>query len=387
MFDEDDNNLQLEQKDRLNQLIEQQDNKQTEPISDSQQPINEVSAKKSPFNLPKKIIFLVIALIATTLIGFTLVGADLWYQNPDKVLNDSIINAFTSKTSIYDLKLDATDEVGIGQEMNLNLQLNAKQIDATGELDANLVATIDDEKYTIGAEAMLDDKGDLYFMVKDIKSIINKMKQEFNNITPDMSSAIDKIVAKIDSTWIKISSDDVSTYNKDLKKSKECVNDALNQLKNDRAISSEVKSVYEKNPFIVVDKELGINDGNFGYEVKGSNQNLKNFLDGLKETSLYKELNSCDDNIKIDTTNMDTSEDIGENVPIVELWVNPWSHRISKINVKDNSKTSGSSMIVLMQYDKKFEINTPSEYISLSDLQSYVEELIESFYSSYSEDL
>lgn len=341
--------------------------------------------KKSPFNLPKKITFLIITLIATTLIGSTLVGADLWYQNPKKVLNDSIINAFMAKTSIYNLKLDITNEVGLSGESNFNVQLTAKQINATGSLDADFTVTMEGEKYTIGAEALFDDKGDFYFMVKDIKSIVDKIKKDYGYIylTPDMSSAIDKIVAKIDGTWVKVSSDDLSTYSEDLKKSKECVNNALNKFKNDKAVASEVKTVYEKHPFIVVDKELGFKDGNFGYEVKGSNQNLKDFLDGFKETTLYKELNSCDGSIEFDTTDMDTSEDISEDAPTVELWVNPWSHRIGQINVKDNDDNSDSSLTVLMQYDKKFEITAPSEYISLSDLQSYVEELMESFYSSY----
>ena len=384
MLGEENNNLQPEQQDQLNQLVSDQDIQSPEPTMGSQQPPLEASSKKQLFNLPNKVLILVVSLVAVLLLGSTLVGADLWYQNPKKVLNDSIVNVFMAKTSIYDLKLDVTDGIGVGQEMNLNLQLNAKQINATGEMDANLAATIDGDKYTIGAEALFDDKGDFYFMVKDIKSIIDKMKQEFGySITPDMSLAIDKIVAKIDSAWIKVSSDDISTYSEDLKKSKECINTTLNKFKNDKSMASEVKTVYEKNSFIVIDKELGFKDGNFGYEVKGSNQNLKGFLDDFKETSLYKDLNSCDSNIKIDTTDMDTSEDISENAPTVELWVNPWSHRISKINVKDNDEKSNPSLVVLTQYDKEFSITAPDKHISLSDLQSYIEELMESFYSSY----
>lgn len=385
MFNEENSNLQPEQKEQLDQLVGNQDNNQAEPNIDVQQPISEITPKKSILNLPKRIIILIIALIATTLIGSTLVGADLWYQSPNKVLNDSIINAFIAKTSIYDLKLDVTNEVGANVDASFNMQLTAKQINATGSLDADFTVTTEGEKYTIGAEALFDDKGDFYFMVKDIKSIVDKLKKDYGYIylTPDMSLAIDKIVAKIDGTWVKVSSDDLSTYSEDLKKSKECVNTAINKFKNDKTVASEVKDVYENSPFIVIDKELGFKDGNFGYEVKGSSKNLKNFLDGFKETTLYKELNACDDSIKFDTANMDTSEDISEDAPTVELWVNPWSHRISQINVKDNDDNSDSSLKVLMQYDKKFEITAPSEYISLSDLQSYIEDLMESFYSSY----
>ena len=79
---------------------------------------------------------------------------------------------------------------------------------------------------------------------------------------------------------------------------------------------------------------------------------------------------------------MDPSEDISENAPTVTLWVDPWSHRISQISVKDNEDDYDLSLTTLMQYDKKFDITAPSEYISLSDLQSYVEELVKSFYSA-----
>jgi len=382
-MDKENNNLDPEQREQIEQLTSGQDVQSSETVVVDQQPPLEVLPKKQLLGLPKKALILVVSLVAVLIFGSTLVGADLWYQNPKKVLNDSIVNVFMAKTSIYDLKLDVTNEVGASEQSNFNVQLNAKQINATGALDADFTVTYEGEKYTVGAEALLDSKGDLYFMVKDIKSIVDKFKEEYGiYLTPDISSAIDKIVAKIDGTWLKVSSDDLSTYSEDLKKSKECINSSLNKFKNDKTMALEVKAVYEKNPFIIIDKELGFKDGNFGYEVKGSNQNLKNFLDGFKETALYKDLNTCDSNIKIDTTDMDPSEDISENAPTVTLWVDPWSHRISQISVKDNEDDYDLSLTTLMQYDKKFDITAPSEYISLSDLQSYVEELVKSFYSA-----
>lgn len=224
-------------------------------------------------------------------------------------------------------------------------------------------------------------------MVKDIQDLVDEMKAQIGYmILGDASDAIDNLVNKIENTWVKISSDDLVDYSQDASKSKDCLNDAIDSFKNDKAVSSEITKLYADNPFINIDQELGIEDGNLSYEVTGSAKTFKDFLDGFKQTSLYKNMHECDNTFEIDTTNMDTTEYESEDKPTITVWVNPWSHSLSKISVDYEDDESKSSLEILTQYNKDFTITAPTEYISLTDLQSYIEELMQSFYSqSYSD--
>jgi hypothetical protein len=299
------------------------------------------------------------------------------YQNPQKVISDSIINAFTSKTSIYTGTLNVDNK-----DVKVGVNITSKLAGATGSLDADLTITASGKTYKISGSGLVDKSGDLYFKVDHLAGIIAEAKTSLGIAQSSATStAIDKLVAKIDGTWIKVSSNDLKQYSEDTATSKTCINDTVKKFKDDKSAINEVTDLYTKNPFVLVDKDLGQVNGSFGYQLKESGSNLKTFLDGLKNTKIYKSLHDCDKTFVIDTKGMSTKDEVDKNGTI-KLWVDVWSHQITKIELSGKDSGTTSSATVLPKFNQNVTITAPTSSITLTQLQSYIQDLFTSMYGS-----
>lgn len=123
-------------------------NNQPEVVS---QPENNIQPVKNSSKLPKNVLMMIIALIVAIILGASMVAADIWYQNPQKVLTDAVINVMTAKTSIYDLTADFSNTSDVSQNMSLSVKLKAQQAGVSGDLDGTLSVTVDDKEYNVSA--------------------------------------------------------------------------------------------------------------------------------------------------------------------------------------------------------------------------------------------
>lgn len=326
----------------------------------------------------KLIIGIVVAAIITLGIGGGAFAAYSWYQNPQKVVTDSLINAFTAKTSIYTGSIKAGNDF-----VEVAVDITAKKADsAAGSLDAKVTVTVENEDYKVNGSALIDASGDLYFKIDNLEDIVNEYKNQLgvSEYSMNVSSAIDKIVKKIDGTWIRISSDDLKEYSDDYASSKTCINDTIKKYKDDKVAIAEITDLYKENQLFIIDRDLGQKDGSFGYGIKGSdNVTLKSFLNGLKNTEIYKSLHSCDDDFVIDTNDIDVNDiNSADDEVTVELWVDVWSHQITKIILDNDTDDTKLSATITPEYNQKIEIATPSSSITLTELQTYIEDLTDS---------
>jgi len=337
-----------------------------------------ISSEKPKWFKQKKFIIGVLTVVLIALIGggsaFAYVS---YYQNPQKVISDSVINAITAKTAIYTGNLNVDNE-----NVKVGVNITSKLSGATGSLDADLTVTASGKTYKISGSGLVDKSGDLYFKVDHLAGIITEAKTTIG-ILPNSatSTAIDKLVAKIDGTWIKVSSSDLKQYSEDTATSKTCINDTVKKFKDDKAAMAEVTDLYTKNPFVLVDKNLGQVNGSFGYQLKGSNSNLKTFLDGLKNTKIYKSLHDCDKTFVIDTKGMSTKDEVDKKNTF-KLWVDVWSHQITKIELNGNDSGTTSSATILPKFNQEVTISAPATSITLTQLQTYIQDLFTSLYGS-----
>lgn len=336
------------------------------------QPLTLAGGSNKPkwFKSKKFIIGLIAVILVVLIAGGSVFAYISYYQNPQKVISDSIINAFTSKTAIY------TGTIGVeNSDIKVNVEITSKIADATGSLDAKMTVTANSKTYTVNGSALVDKSGDIYFKAQNLTGIVVEAKTSMGIAqSSSISTAVDKLVAKIDGTWIKISSDDLKQYSSEASTSKTCINDTIKKFKDDKSAINEVTNLYSKHQFIIVDKDLGQVDSSFGYQIKGSNAELKGFLDGLKDTKIYKSLHDCDKSFVIDTKDMSIKDETNKNSTL-KLWVDVWSHQITKVEV--NSKDLGTTFAatVIPKYNQTVTITTPKTSITLTQLQTYIQDL------------
>ncbi|MDB5186797.1 MAG: hypothetical protein JWM07_269 [Candidatus Saccharibacteria bacterium] len=319
---------------------------------------------------------LIISLIATALV---LLGAGLayvyWYQNPNKVVSDALMNAITAKTVAY------TGTVTTVGTTKLNVTLNGDMNSDGGTLNAKFAFDADDQKYALDGNAVFDAKNDLYVKVQNIDGLVNNYRRA---IPADSQMLFDQIIDKIDDKWVKISSEDLKSYDIDLAKTRKCTNDAARKIQDDASTKNELTNAYKKHPFITIEKSLGAKDGSLGYELSSNQEVAKSFAKEYKNSELYKTLVKCDSSLamKDDDIVKKAEEKTGDKTN-VQLWVDRWTHQITKVSVKnDNNKDQTVNVAIEPKFNHPVKITTPKESTTLEQLQQDVMKLIQSAQTS-----
>ncbi len=342
--------------------------------------------KKSKKILPKG---LMIALIAAVFIGGGSYAAYSWYENPQKVVTDSLMNIVTSKTSIYSATL--TSEQDSDNKFVIDVTLK-KPAEPVFGLDAKLTYNYQGESYVVKGAAQSDNDGNLYVKFDQLAELTAKVKDElavglvnFKKTT----DAIDKLVQKIDGKWINISAKDLSDYIDDASETQTCTNDAIKKFQGDKNQIKEITDLYNDNQFIVVHKQLGLKSGKYDFMLKSDGAKLDNFVKGLSDTKIYKALHKCNSSFEISPDDIVANEDASEDGTI-EVWIDMWSHQLTKINLESKAGSSKTSLMIVPQFNQNFKINKPSSSITLKQLESYLKDItdaytqdVSAFYSKY----
>ncbi|MEI6850359.1 MAG: hypothetical protein WCK26_00145 [Candidatus Saccharibacteria bacterium] len=338
----------------------------------------------------KLIIGLVIAFTIVLIGGGTTLAYTSWYQNPKKVLADAVINMVTAKTSIYTGKFTMNMDDRYSEKMNIEVNVDAKQADATGSVDVGFKIVYSGKTFQLSGSGLYDSKGDLYVKVQDLKSIVAELKTTLGSGMPQsVIDAIDKFVNKIDGVWIRVSSDDMKTYSDSYSTTQKCLNKAVDNFKKNQNDTKEVTNLYQKNQFIAIDDELGETNGSSGYLLSLNYTALKSFAKGFKSTKIYTDLKACDSSFNIDEEQIQEPEKSSDDTSEVtnKIWISTWGHQITKFETKVSGKGEYSKNLALLTVEPKFNqtvtVSAPKDFITLTDLQTYIEEMYDSIYSSY----
>ncbi len=354
--------------------------------------------KKPKWFKRKKVIIGMIAAVLIVAIAGGSTYAYVSYQKPEKVVADSLINALTSKQATYTGKLKFDYSTGT-TKVNATVEIKSRMAEAgVQDHNAKLTLNYDKKDYSIEGDALFDKAGDIYFRVNGLASIVSEAKVLYGS-DPTVTAAIDKLVKKVDNTWVRVSTEDLKSIDENYSKGKQCINDAIDKFKDDKSATSEVFELYKKHPYVIIKKDLGQVDGSFVYEVEGDTNAGKAFIIGLKDTKIYKSLNSCDKNFVINDSDVNkittaTEDSNTKTDSTFKLSVDVWSHKITKFEAtgnvttkssysSDTSKTS-TDLLITPDYSQKFNITVPSNSITLTQLKSYFEELSTSIGKYYS---
>jgi len=333
----------------------------------------DVIEKKKP-RFSKKLIGLVVAGAIVLISGVSAFAAYSWYQAPQKVLTDSLFNAIKSKSVIYTGDINYS-----GNGYDLKLSVSGKNTKSIGAVDIDASIKVSGKDYKVLASGMIVDSGDLYFKVGGLEALAGELKSAIGEYGDYYSDPIDKLVTKINDKWIKVSNTDLAGLNKDYSDAQKCISSTIDKYMNDNKAIDEVLNLYDKNKFIIIDKELGQKDGSYGYEINGDKVALLQFVDGLKDTAIYKSLKDCDDNFDVTPKDFGLEDaSIDTSTGAVEVWVDGWTHQITNIsaNGKDSSDSSELSLSINPVFDKDVSVEAPSDFMTIDELKNFITDLL-----------
>ena len=314
---------------------------------------------------------LIITLIATAVL---LLGLGLayvyWYQNPNKVVADAFLHALDSKTVTY------TGAVTSAGASKVVVTMNGGATADGSTVNAKLDYEVDGKKYSLDGNGIIDKKNDVYFKVQNIDSLVNNYRR---SIPANSQGLFDQVIDKVNDKWVKISSEDIKSFSPEIIKTQECLTQSMNDLQNDAAVKNQLVDTYKKHPFIAIDKTLGAKNGSLGYALKTDTEVEKNFEKEFKNTSFYKSLVKCDSSFANEDEDQlkEYTDTFDENVT-TELWVDRWSHQITKLAVKQDDKEQTINVAIEPKFNQSVTIVAPKDVTTIQQLQQDIQALFQS---------
>lgn len=322
----------------------------------------------------KMLIGSIVGLAAVLLLGGGAAAYALWYQNPQKVVTDSIVNAFKANSLVLDgtFKLNNLGDTTNSVEQ-VTLTFDSKSKKTEGQFNATLSIDAADKNYLLEASAMADADMNLYFKVKNVDSLVD----ELIGMAEMDSTAIDQLVDKINDKWIRIAAEDYEDVSQEASQAQECVSNVIKKYETDDNLRAQVSQAYKDNQFIVIEEELGSKDGNLGYVLDGDIEKAKAFANQLKETDIYKELKDCDDNFDFDADDVISEQETDEATESrFELWVSRFGHEIQQIKATMSDDEVSGEMTINTQFNQDVTVEAPTDYVPVKELVDDISRII-----------
>ncbi len=344
---------------------------------------------KPKFSKKQLIIGGVIAIVLL-IIAAPLAVYALWYNQPDKVVAD----AFGNSMSVKSVEAEGSYKVS-GYEapsLTTNFKLVSQDQD-TAQVDLKMTSS--DGFDTSGS--MIMDGSTAYVKMNKIKEMMN-YTSDMDGLA--MMEYFDDIITKIDGKWISISDADLKKMSNDFggqvsdNKQLECSQAVLKKFSTDSKMQNQISDLYQKNRFFVIKQTLAnenVNGSDSNHYIMDVDQGkLKAFMLGMKDTDVFKALDGCSDD-DLAQSLKDQADSTVEADPdmanTAEIWVDRWSHQLTKIKMTSKSKTTEAQNVfesTLKMNAASVKVDIPKDSITLSEL---VDDIVKSLQSMFSASL
>ena len=322
---------------------------------------------------------LIIAICAAVLVVLLAIAgatAYAFYQKPENVLLDAVS------------KLPLATKVSTKTTVNSNFSYEADGVkikfkrftfdtgaENTPKFDANaeLVLEVNGKELSLKASGLVTDNGTVYF--KD--NIVSSIKETLSILHQKLPAQAEKHLKKIDGKWVKYSLADARKQDKKSANQLQCVIDAYKKYSKDDKAKHQISSVYKKHPFIIIDKEVKSQSGNFGYDVSVDDDKAEAFWKDFRETSFAKSVESCAPNVSSSSSDTYKSAKKAKSKAdaTMTVWVSQWSHELRGVDVKAaNLKTDSRSdknynvsAKTVIDFSKGSQVAVPSDAISAEE--------------------
>ena len=333
------------------------------------------------------LIIAICAVILVVLLAIAGATAYAFYQKPENVLLDAVS------------KLPLATKVSTKTTVNSNFSYEADGVkikfkrftfdtgaENTPKFDANaeLVLEVNGKELSLKASGLVTDNGTVYF--KD--NIVSSIKETLSILHQKLPAQAEKHLKKIDGKWVKYSLADARKQDKKSANQLQCVIDAYKKYSKDDKAKHQISSVYKKHPFIIIDKEVKSQNGNFGYDVSVDDDKAEAFWKDFRETSFAKSVESCAPNVSSSSSDTYKSAKKAKSKAdaTMTVWVSQWSHELRGVDVKaTNLKTDSRSdknynvsAKTIIDFGKGSQVAVPSDAISAEEWASAISQSFQS---------
>jgi hypothetical protein len=325
------------------------------------------------------------------LIGGSVSAYTFWYSNPKKVVYDAISNIMTADAiqmnSITTITIPSSSSTA---RFNINkVTLNTITTNAPSEsVDLSVEVSINGSSYTVDAKGMYLDNGDIYFR---LENILDSIKQAFGDqlVTQTIKDEISNLQGK----WVKFSVSDMTKMSAEAAKTYQCVLDTYKTVNKDKAMQNDYVSLYEKSPFLNIDEANVQNkDGDYGYSVSIDANKFVSYTRSIGDSASMKEFNKCSTSTSSYTSSISDEEaakSVSEFTSKLKtvVWVDQWTHKMSKIDVGYSDSESSYNVVVNtdieVKVDDNLTVTAPESPMTYDEWVTGVNKVIQTFYSTY----
>jgi hypothetical protein len=323
-------------------------------------------APETPFAPAKKSRkkWLVPAIIAGVLVVLgsgTALAYNFWYQNPEKVMTDALLNAVKAKDMTYKIAYNRD-----GKEPGAATIAGAFTGNSLSA-DLDMSFTTSGTKYAIKGSGIFGTDKALYVKISNVDELSKSLGAD---VPASAKPAFNDFVSKINNQWIKLTPDQSKDISGSVSAAQTCFQSAVNKIQTDKSYSDELVTLYKAHPLMKITKNLGSQNGSLGYQVADNPSELKAFNDGFKNTKLYKMIHDCDNSFALSD---DTSSASNQTM---DIWVSRWTHQLTKLsmsNKEDNGDNSTLSFEPLFNTHPTIDI--PSKSMSVDELMKDFQDL------------
>lgn len=333
-------------------------------------PVASVGPKKKR---PRWIIPVVIAAVVLLVSGGAALAYSLWYQNPDKVVHDAIVNFVKAETITGTSTFAVKDD-----EMDMSLVIDGKSSSVAGEMNAKLTVEgqtdgAEPVSFTLEGSAIYVD-GALYLRLVNVQQTVQALLESsgVGSLPPAMNSIIDRV----DGQWVSIKPSDLEEVDDDAAKTQECIAETLEEIQSDEAMRQEVADLYKSNQIIVIKEELGskkVNDvGSLGYNIELDADATEQVIREMGDTEFGKAILRCDDSLDFssiaDGIRDNAGNDSGAEVR-AELWVSRFSHQVTQFSIRGESTPDDAKVEILMEpvFNQEVAVEAPADAVPLTE--------------------
>jgi hypothetical protein len=333
------------------------------------------------------LIIAICAAILVVLLAIAGATAYAFYQKPENVLLDAVsklplATKVSTKTTVNSNFSYEADGVNI-KFKKFTFDTGAEN---TPKFDANteLALEVNGKELSLKASGLVTDNGTVYF--KD--NIVSSIKETLSILHQKLPAQAEKHLKKIDGKWVKYSLADARKQDKKSANQLQCVIDAYKKYSKDDKAKHQISSVYKKHPFIIIDKEVKSQNGNFGYDVSVDDDKAEAFWKDFRETSFAKSVESCAPNVSSSSSDTYKSAKKAKSKAdaTMTVWVSQWSHELRGVDVKAaNLKTDSRSdknynvsAKTVIDFSKGSQVAVPSDAISAEEWASAISQSFQS---------
>jgi hypothetical protein len=328
-------------------------------VASSKKPVDTISsvAESETKALPKhhtaskRTLMIIVAAAAAVIATSICAYAYFWYQNPEKIVLDAIVNAASSKSTQYSGKMYLL------KSEDPQVSFNGVTNDGVGQINTTVKLAPSGEVSTLNASAIFD-HNDLYAKIDKASLLVQNGPSDIKKTLAPYTSVIQQ---KVDNKWIKVNPGDLNDF-KSVTFVSQCMVDVIKELTTNRSTVSGLIGAYQKSPFFNATESTKPADSVGEYSLQLDSGRFDKFRQDFVRSKAFASLAGCSA-----ANDMPTGAQLSGME--INLTINKAERQIIHITVK-NDKQFISKISIDPIFNTSAPVTVPHDAQTLNDIKA-----------------